>query len=59
MEQNQKRGMGGSSESDSDHYDHFVTPKKKRLRVYGFLLPQIPTYNPVNWGGALRNDPFG
>ena len=36
------------SRSHSDYHYHFVTPEKKGIRIHAFLLPRIPTYNPVN-----------
>lgn len=47
---NQERRMVrcGGSKSDPDHYNNFVTPKKKRIRIHAFQLPQNATYNPVN-----------
>ena len=48
-----------SPKSDYDHYNYFVPPKKKRLRIDAFFLPQNATYNPVNHRtyGGVRGAP--
>ena len=48
--------MGTSPKPDFDYDNNLVTPKKKRLRIHAFLLPQNGTYNPV---GRRIREPVG